>query len=273
VFSLFLVAALASAAADSTDASEARLLNWSELVTANDYPAVALMKEQEGTVTVRLDVDRTGVVTTCKVVISAGSAALDDQTCALFRARARYIPAHDRRGRPVASTVDQRMAWRLAGQAAAPFPRQAWMVRTNLSLDAAGKIVDCKLEATGLATIPKWCSEVFPNAAETAARVAPADIVGVTITETHFYLSAPADVVAPPDVRGATRIAQQVSRVTIDAGGRISDCEAVSYSGAAAPERDACAFLAPTRFDAAAAAKPLTATVVMTVYFRKLSST
>jgi TonB family protein len=139
VFSLFLVAALASAAADSTDASEARLLNWSELVTANDYPAVALMKEQEGTVTVRLDVDRTGVVTTCKVVISAGSAALDDQTCALFRARARYIPAHDRRGRPVASTVDQRMAWRLAGQAAAPFPRQAWMVRTNLSLDAAGR--------------------------------------------------------------------------------------------------------------------------------------
>lgn len=263
---LALLAALAVAAAAS-QASDARLLNLHELVTPQDYPQVSLVNHEEGSVTVRLKIDSSGLVSSCRVARSSGHVALDEQTCALFRARARFEPAKDRAGRPVGSAHTQQISWKLGDRSVA-MPRQAWMVRVTLGLNRDGAIGHCKLEATGIVSKPHDC-EVLLSATKASGGNNPslAHIAGFAITETHFYPVGAGEVAVPPALAGATLVAQQVSNVVIEADGRISGCEGIRYSGAASPQTDACRILAGTRFEAGpAGAKPLVGTVVTTAY-------
>jgi TonB family protein len=82
-----------------------RLLNLEELATADDYPSAAAAGGQEGTAVIEAHVDRRGLVTSCRVTSSSGHSALDEQSCALFRARERFEPARDASGR--ASTGEE----------------------------------------------------------------------------------------------------------------------------------------------------------------------
>ena len=82
-------------------------------VTADDYPDVALRAEEEGSVTVKLAIDRGGEVAGCDVVQSSGSAALDTATCRTVRRRARYQPATDQSGQPVDATDNHTVRWSL----------------------------------------------------------------------------------------------------------------------------------------------------------------
>jgi TonB family protein len=81
----FIGLAVSSAAAASR---VPKLLNMGEVFTAEDYPKVAQINNQEGSVEVLLDVDRTGIVTSCKIKRSSGHASLDEQTWRCF------VPAH-----------------------------------------------------------------------------------------------------------------------------------------------------------------------------------
>lgn len=263
---LAFLAALAVAAAAS-QASDARLLNLNELVTAQDYPRISLLNNEQGSVTVRLKIDSSGVVRSCRVARSSGHVALDEQTCALFRARARFEPAKDRNGRPVGSDHTQKLSWKGADRSVA-MPRQAWMIRVTLGLNRDGAIGHCKMEATGVVSKPQDC-EVLLSATKASGGDRPslADIAGFAITETHFYPLTAGEVAVPPALAGATKVAQQISNVVIEADGRISGCEGIRYSGAASPKTDACRMLTGTRFEAApAGAKPLVGTVVTTAY-------
>lgn len=82
-------------------------------VTPNDYPSRALREEQEGVTTVRLTVDAGGKVTGCSVTGSSGSPLLDDTTCKKMQQRAKFDPATDGDGRPVASTYTQSVKWEI----------------------------------------------------------------------------------------------------------------------------------------------------------------
>ncbi|MBV9930892.1 MAG: energy transducer TonB [Alphaproteobacteria bacterium] len=84
------------------------------LISTDDYPLAALRADEQGNVTVRLDIDAAGSVSACTVVQSSGSASLDAATCALLRERARFSPARDRRGRPVPDTYSQTVNWRIS---------------------------------------------------------------------------------------------------------------------------------------------------------------
>lgn len=161
----------------------------------------------------------------------------------------------------------QKAGLELAGRAVA-MPRQAWMIRVTLGLNRDGAIGHCKMEATGVVSKPQDC-EVLLSAtrASRGDRPSLADIAGFAITETHFYPVRADEVAVPPALAGATKVAQQISNVVIEADGRISGCEGIRYSGAASPKTDACRILAVTRFEAApAGAKPLVGTVVTTAY-------
>lgn len=259
-----IYAALAAAVAV---ASDARLLNLQELVTANDYPRVSLEKNEQGSVTVKLKIDPSGLVASCRVARSSGHVALDEQTCALFRARARFEPAKDRNGRAVGADFKQQVSWKLADRSVA-MPRQAWMIRVTLGLNKEGAIGHCKMETTGVASEPHDC-EVLLSAAKAPGGERPslAQIAGFAITETYFYPVSIVQVAVPPPLPGATKIAQQISNVVIEPDGRISACEGVHYSGAASPQTDACRILTGTQFQAApAGAKTLRGTVVTTAY-------
>lgn len=85
----------------------------SSWVDANDYPDAALRAEEQGTVTVKLAIGPRGGVEACDVVRSSGSSALDGTTCRVIQRRARYTPAFDTSGRPVASIDQHTVRWSL----------------------------------------------------------------------------------------------------------------------------------------------------------------
>ncbi len=68
------------------------------------YPPAAMREGAEGRVSVALGVDANGMVTDCHVLSSSGYTSLDVATCSLAKHRARFAPARDHHGKPVAST-------------------------------------------------------------------------------------------------------------------------------------------------------------------------
>ena len=83
------------------------------LFTDDDYPAAALRKGEQGSVTVRLSIARSGVVTGCKVTQSSRSVALDTATCRILMLRARFAPLAKARGKPF-DTYNQRIRWQIS---------------------------------------------------------------------------------------------------------------------------------------------------------------
>lgn len=89
------------------------------LVGPDDYPAAARRYDQSGTVRFRLDVAPDGRVQDCTILGSSGYSPLDVTTCRLMTSRARFAPARDASGQPIAGTYEASIAWRL-GPAAPP---------------------------------------------------------------------------------------------------------------------------------------------------------
>ena len=91
----------------------ARLVPGSLSIGPNDYPLAALRAEQQGTVSFRLSVGPDGMPSRCAITASSGSADLDLATCNLVLSRARFRPARDGSGQPIASAYSNRVAWRI----------------------------------------------------------------------------------------------------------------------------------------------------------------
>lgn len=89
------------------------LRNRSGLISEEDYPAGSLRAEETGTVGISVDVGVNGRATNCRVIRSSGFERLDRATCQLVERRARFDPALDARGLPVAGTFDGSWTWRL----------------------------------------------------------------------------------------------------------------------------------------------------------------
>lgn len=89
-------------------------------VTDDDYPPLAARQGHEGTVGILLQIDSSGVPTTCSVARTSGFEELDQQTCALLVQRARFSPARDAKGQPMAATYSSRLSWIMRHDAAIP---------------------------------------------------------------------------------------------------------------------------------------------------------
>ncbi|MFL6737874.1 MAG: energy transducer TonB [Sphingomicrobium sp.] len=87
--------------------------NLNSLFSTDDYPPSALRNEEHGTTAVRLSIGTDGRVTDCSVASSSGSSTLDAATCSIIRRRARYTPAKDQSGNPIAGTDSARIRWEL----------------------------------------------------------------------------------------------------------------------------------------------------------------
>lgn len=105
----------AGAGASAPGGSRARVAAGSlaRYVSADDYPAASLRNNEQGRVVFTLDVNSEGRVTNCAIAESSGSGALDSTTCRIMRSRARYTPARDARGRPVADRDRGIVRWQL----------------------------------------------------------------------------------------------------------------------------------------------------------------
>ncbi len=84
--------------------------------TVDDYPVMALREEAQGRTVSRLRVEADGRVTACHVAISSRNTVLDARSCRLLQDRARFQPARDANGAPVATVVVRSINWMLPGR-------------------------------------------------------------------------------------------------------------------------------------------------------------
>ncbi len=80
-------------------------------VTTDDYPPAALREEKEGTSVISWTINTQGRVEGCRTVQSSGSSDLDDAACRALTRRAKYTPAKDQNGNPIATTKSRRVRW------------------------------------------------------------------------------------------------------------------------------------------------------------------
>lgn len=79
--------------------------------TTLDYPARAIREGREGTTAFRVSIGTDGRVTDCMIIRSSGSQDLDDATCAKVSKRAKFEPATDSAGNPVAGSYANSIRW------------------------------------------------------------------------------------------------------------------------------------------------------------------
>jgi protein TonB len=85
------------------------------LLSAADYPREAARRGWEGNVVADLTISPEGRVSACKIVTSSGHGMLDDATCRIMLKRAKFRPASDKQGRPVADTLrTPAIEWRVS---------------------------------------------------------------------------------------------------------------------------------------------------------------
>ncbi len=78
-----------------------------------DYPTDAMLKGDQGVVSLTFDIAPDGMVESCRILESSGSASLDETSCQIVIRRARYRPARDATGAPIRSTGSRRLRWEL----------------------------------------------------------------------------------------------------------------------------------------------------------------
>jgi protein TonB len=76
------------------------------LFTDDDYPESARDANATGTARARLTIGTNGRVSGCTITQSTGNSALDRATCSVLTRRARFTPAKDQNGNPIADTYN-----------------------------------------------------------------------------------------------------------------------------------------------------------------------
>lgn len=82
-----------------------------EWVTANDYPTSDLRLGNQGATGFRLTIGTDGQVRSCTITRSSGFRGLDEATCRNLTRRARFKPATDGEGNPVAGEYASTIRW------------------------------------------------------------------------------------------------------------------------------------------------------------------
>lgn len=80
-------------------------------ITSADYPADDVAKGQGGVVTLRFQIAASGRVESCKPLYATTPASIARLTCQLVEQRARYLPAYNSAGVPVASEGELMARW------------------------------------------------------------------------------------------------------------------------------------------------------------------
>lgn len=112
----------------------------------DDYPLDAWRADEEGRVEYKLTVDPEGSPTSCNIVVSSGSAALDKASCAVVMERAKFDPARDEAGDPIEGVYEDAHYWR---KREPEFPG-TMKVHVAFTVDETGQSSDCEvIEVSG----------------------------------------------------------------------------------------------------------------------------
>ena len=110
-YGLRVIAFLLFALSAATPPAPPTGASFASYISDAEYPAEAIRRGEEGLVEFELDVSPQGQVAHCSVTRSSGSLLLDDTTCRLLTARARFRPGRSADGRPTADRVGGHIRW------------------------------------------------------------------------------------------------------------------------------------------------------------------
>ena len=82
-------------------------------VTDSDYRSTWIRQEMSGVASFALTIDSRGKVSDCTITRSTGHSALDQATCTLIERRAKFDPAKDSYGNPIAGTYRNSVNWKI----------------------------------------------------------------------------------------------------------------------------------------------------------------
>lgn len=211
-------------------------------IDIGDYPASAIRNEEQGLVMTILTIGVDGRVSDCRITFSSQTPALDAATCRLFRSRARYRPARDANGDPIAGQVREQVRWVLPAEPVAFAPSAALVVVRQVNRRVGSCRPARAADASRLAT--ETCNTFAP--------VGPAPAQAVARDRARFAISMeveaegapPAEV---PELPAGLRLTVEASvAVELDDDGAISTCRptpARSARGAPVPGFDLCRML------------------------------
>lgn len=151
-----LVATLQAGSAASGTASPPTPLNESVVASPQNYPSSL---DDFGVVSLLLDVDTAGKVSSCTVTESSGHKLMDKGTCSLFKARARFAPARNPDGAAVSGQYRLAVTW-ISGNngisihddlplsvARLP-PDYHNPTKARVLFDGAGRVIGCEVETS-----------------------------------------------------------------------------------------------------------------------------
>lgn len=166
-------------------------------VRDDDYPTAAMADGIEGISGFRLDINTEGRPTACTITTSSGSDVLDEATCNLLIARARFTSARDRKGRPVPDTFSSRIVWRLPKEITlhvTPVPER---LSFEIDVDEEGAVEDCRIIDDTVTRAPDYkgpkdpCDAVRRSKTLIPVLDASGNPVRATITRTMEYRIRP----------------------------------------------------------------------------------
>ena len=200
------------------------------LITADDYPAQALDRNEQGNVRVLIRVDPTGAISDCLIEKSSGSTILDSRTCEVIRLRAKFKPPHDWRGVAVASEAHDTVTWRISDDI--PHPSEPGASRMVIDFAPDGRAASCHLELEGAFQLApgKAAPPCPPDAMkrDVGGETRFGGAIDRAVFEDRFSLSP----IANRDLGANEALAgRDVLKLDIDATGKLSDCKVAETTG------------------------------------------
>ena len=246
-----MTAAWLASALDAPKPAERARANLSEYFSTDDYPETAWRRGIQGTTGFRLEISPDGRVTNCVVTSSSGDPALDSATCSVLLSRAEYSPARDAEGRAIAGTDSGRVTWRLPEpepeEPPQPFADVHAPVRIDLTVGVdAQRRPTCTVLVNGEsahADGDALCSYMTASSDADFMAGMPANVALTIDVAIGFENAMP----PPAPLDRGTLVVDSTARLTIAAGGQVTDCHVTDtnfHEGitAGAMPMDVCAF-------------------------------
>ena len=222
---------LTSASASAHPATPDPTSGLAGLFRGDDYPAEALQKNEQGQVGVSIHVDAAGSVSDCIIKSSSKSTILDKRTCDVIRERAKFKPALDRRGRPVATQYHRTISWRTMDER---MPSDAWASSEVIDYGPYGDVVSCHFDLEGaLKPKPGTSSPACPQSdlKEMGPANGPGGAVDRIVVEERF---TPGPQASPQLGANQMIAGREVFHLDIDATGKLVSCKLADRIGSPA---------------------------------------
>lgn len=197
-------------------------------IQAEDYPREVIQKGIKGIVEAKLEVDAEGVPSACSTDASS-IAELREPTCRVLM-RARFEPARNSGGRPVAATLTKRIRWSFD----VTNSNTVRVVIARFEIDAAGQVVRCVDSARRSDADDRgWCGKTPDPAADARflERNVGRPLKGLASLE-YIFTSGPADAPAQdPDAQLiVVRRVLDSAELEIAPTGLVTVCRTLDYA-------------------------------------------